>query len=131
MGAAELISFEDVRARQQWESLRQELHTCFDEWLDTLAQQWHKPPSTLMEVTSTIWALRQPRTGRLTATIGAPVHRGEHARQKAACQQCDRVLQAREPVCRTVDTMGGSVQLERPYFYCRTCRAGVYPLDKV
>src|SRR5256886_17338582 len=32
---------------------------------------------------------------------------------------------------RTVETMGGPVQLERPYFYCRTCRCGVYPLDEV
>src|SRR5262249_4935293 len=94
-------------------------------------QQWHKPPSTLMEVTSTIWDLRQQLTGSLTATIVAHVHRGDHERQKTACPQCDRMVQARTPVCRTVDTMVGSVQLERPYFYCRTCREGVYPLDKV
>ena len=25
--------------------------------------------------------------------------------------------------------MVGAVQIERPYFYCRTCRCGVYPLD--
>jgi hypothetical protein len=25
--------------------------------------------------------------------------------------------------------MVGPVQIERPYFYCRTCREGVYPLD--
>ncbi len=83
MGAAELISFEEVRARKQWERLRQEIHTCFAAWLDTLEQQWHKPPSTLMEVTSTIWDLRQQRTGSLTATIVAHVHRGEHERQRA------------------------------------------------
>ena len=27
--------------------------------------------------------------------------------------------------------MVGSVRLERPYFYCRVCREGVYPLDEV
>jgi hypothetical protein len=26
--------------------------------------------------------------------------------------------------------MGGPVQLERPYFYCRACRVGVSPLDE-
>src|SRR3712207_5337677 len=30
---------------------------------------------------------------------------------------------------RTVETMVGPVELERPYFYCRACRAGLYPLD--
>ena len=115
MGAAEVISFEEVRARKQWSTLRQQLHARFDQWLDTLEQQWHEPPSTLMEVTSTVWDLRQQLTGGLTETIVAHVHRGEHDRQKVLCPKCDRVLQAREPVCRTVETMVGSVQLERPY----------------
>src|SRR5215813_11550208 len=104
MGAAEVISFEEVRARKQWDTLRQQLHARFDQWLDTLEQQWHEPPSTLMEMTATVRALRQQLTGGLTETIVAHVHRGEHDRHKVPCPKCDRVLQAREPVCRTVET---------------------------
>jgi hypothetical protein len=33
MGAAEVISFEEVRARKQWATLRQQLHERFDQWL--------------------------------------------------------------------------------------------------
>jgi hypothetical protein len=40
------------------------------------------------------------------------------------------VLRAQAFVCRTVDTLVGPVELERPYFYCRVCRAGTSPLDK-
>ena len=36
MGAAELIAFEEVRARKHWDTLRQQLHVRFDQWLDTL-----------------------------------------------------------------------------------------------
>ena len=36
MGAAEVISFEEVRARKQWDALRGQLHTRFDQWLDAL-----------------------------------------------------------------------------------------------
>ena len=39
------------------------------------------------------------------------------------------MLKVQEPVWRTVETMVGPVELERPYFYCRACRAGLYPLD--
>jgi hypothetical protein len=39
------------------------------------------------------------------------------------------VLRARDRVGRTVETLVGAIQLERPYFYCRACREGVYPLD--
>ena len=54
MGPAEVISFEEVRARKQWDTLREQLHARFDHWLETLEQQWHAPPSTLLEVTATV-----------------------------------------------------------------------------
>jgi Uncharacterised protein family (UPF0236) len=130
MGAAEVISFEEARARKQWNTLRQQLHARFDQWLDTLEQQWHEPPATFTEVTATVWDLRQQLTGGITETIVAYVHRGEHDRKTGHCPQCDRVLKAREPVWRTVETLVGPVQLERPYFYCRTCRVGHYPFDE-
>jgi hypothetical protein len=115
MGAAEVIAFEEVRARKQWDTLRQQLHARFDHWLDTLEQQWHEPPSPLMEVTATVLALRQQLTGALTETIVAHVHRGEHDRQQLPCPRCGEVLKARELVCRTVETMVGPIQIERPY----------------
>jgi hypothetical protein len=70
-----------------------------------------------MEVTATVWALRQQLTGGLTETIVAHVHRGEHDRQQIPCPRCDEVLKARERVCRTVETMVGPIQIERPYFW--------------
>jgi hypothetical protein len=130
MGAAEIISFEEVRARKQWDTLRQQLHARFDQWLDTLEQQWHEPPSTLLEMTATVWDLRQQLTGGLTETIVAHVHRGEHDRTQVTCPQCHGMLRPRERVCRTVETMVGPVRLERPYFYCRPCHFGCYPFDE-
>jgi hypothetical protein len=59
MGAAEIISFEEVRARKQWDTLRQALHTRFDEWLDRLEIQLPGAAPTLAQVTETMWNLRQ------------------------------------------------------------------------
>src|SRR5437764_1120500 len=120
MGAAEVISFEEVRARKQWATLRQQLHERFDQWLDTLEQQWHEPPATLPEVTATVWDLRQQLTGGITETIVKDAHEGERQRQQASCPRCERVLKAHEHVWRTVETMVGPVELERPYFYSTT-----------
>ena len=47
MGAAEVIAFEEVRARKQWDALRGQLHTRFDQWLDGWEEQLRKPPPTL------------------------------------------------------------------------------------
>jgi hypothetical protein len=129
VGCAEVISLDEVRARKQWDALRQQLHARFDQWLDTLATQWPEPPATLPEVAAAVWDVRQQLTGGITETIVAHAHRGEHDRKTGSCPKCDRVLQAREQVCRTVETLVGPVQLERPYFYCRPCRFGYYPCD--
>src|SRR5262245_26228651 len=139
MGAAEVIAFEEVRARKQWDTLRHQLHERFDQWLDTLETQWHEPPSTLPEITATVWALRQQLTGGITETIvqqahegerqRTQAHEGERQRTQAHCPKCTRLLKVQEHVGRTVETMVGPVALERPYFYCRACRVGFSPLD--
>ena len=114
MGCAEGISLDEVRASKQWEALRQQLHERFDQWLDTLETHWHEPPSTLPEVTATVWALRQQLTGGITETIVTQAHEGERQRTQARCPKCPRVLKVQEHVWRTVETMVGPVELERP-----------------
>src|SRR6267143_4887651 len=112
MGAAEVISFEEVRARKQWDTLRQQLHTRFDQWLDGLEAQLQEPAPTLAQVTETVWNLRQALTGGLTETIVEHTHRGEYTRQQIPCAKCGRLLTAHAHVSRTVETMVGAVQLE-------------------
>jgi Uncharacterised protein family (UPF0236) len=131
MGAAEIISFEEARARKQWDALRRQLHARFDQWLDGLEAQLQEPAPTLAQVTETVWKLRQELTGGLTQTILTHAHAGEQSRKQAPCPQCDRLLTARPAMTRTVETLVGVVQFERPYFYCRPCRRGFYPLDEV
>jgi hypothetical protein len=46
------------------------------------------------------------------------------------CPLCNRRIKAKsEKVRRQIDTVVGPVTLYRPYFYCRTCAFGFYPLD--
>ena len=125
MGAAEVISFEEVRARKQWDALRGQLHTRFDQWLDALEAQLLEPAPSLAQVTETVWHLRQARTGGLTAALVEHAHRGEHTRQQSRCPPGDPLWNARAPVQRTVETLVGLVQLERPYCYGPACRVGL------
>jgi hypothetical protein len=131
MGSAQVISLSEVRASTQWQRLRDDLHTRFDQWLDQLQEQLPNPQTRLAEVTEAVWQLRQELTGGLSETIVEHAHRGELTRQSARCPQCHRQLPARPVVARTVETMVGPVQVERPYFYCPSGCGGVYPLDQV
>ena len=131
MGCAEVISLDEVRARKHWTTLRQRLHERFDRWLDRLESALPEGEPTLGQVSETIWALRQQLTGGVAETIVHHMHQEEQRRQHRPCPTCARLLPARGPVHRCVETMVGAVELERPYFYCRGCRAGTYPLDEV
>ena len=84
MGAAEVIAFEEVRARKQWDALRRQLPTHFDQWLDGLEAQLQEPAPTLAQVTETVWNLRQELTGGLTQTIVEHTHLGEHTRKQVS-----------------------------------------------
>ena len=130
MGQAEVISLDAVRASKQWASLRQQLHDYFDLWLDDLQAKLPDPETPLTQIIETMWDLRQDLTGSLTEAIVDFGHRFEFMRQQVVCQTCQCLVTARPLVPRTVETMGGSVRLERPYFYCRVCREGSYPLDE-
>jgi len=50
--------------------------------------------------------------------------------QYCQCPNCSRQTKAKsKKVKRDIDTLVGPVTLYRPYFYCRPCGFGFYPLD--
>ena len=82
-------------------------------------------------MSETIWTLRQQLTGGLAETIGQHTHEEEQHRTHVPCPRCERLLPARAPVARTVETMVGAIELERPSVSCRRCRHGRSPFDEV
>lgn len=129
--AAEGIALDDVRASRQRQELRHHLHERFAQWLDELESHVPEVPSTLAQVSETIWALRQSLTAGVAQTIIDHTHQDEQRRQDLTCATCGRLLTARPAVPRTVETLIGHLQVQRPYFSCRCCHVGRYPLDEV
>jgi hypothetical protein len=130
MGLAEVRSLSEVRASSQWQRLRDDLHTRFDQWRARLPEHLPNPHTSFAEVTEAVGQLRQELTGSLSETIVAHAHRGAWARPYARCPQCDRRLTARPGVARTVQTMVGPVHVERPYCDGTAGGGGMYPLDQ-
>ena len=129
--AAEIIALDDVRATQQRQALRQQLHERFDQWLDEVDAQLPESDATLAQVSETIWSLRQGLTAGVAQTIIEQSHQEERDRKSLRCATCDRLVSARPSVSRTMRTLVGDLEIERPYFYCRYCRVGTSPLDTV
>ena len=128
--AAEVIVLDDVRASHQRRVLRQQLHERFDRWLDELETQLPEAEPTVAQVSETIWALRQALTAGVAQTIVEQTHQEERDREYLNCATCDRLLKARPAVSRTVATLIGDLEVQRPYFYCRACHRGGSPLDE-
>jgi len=99
MGQAEVISLDEVRASQQWVSLRQQLHDDFDQWLDQLQGELPNPETTLAQITEMVWALRQDLTGSLTETVVEYAHRFAYRRKEIVCETCQRILTTHGPPC--------------------------------
>ena len=127
--AAEVIALSDVRASFQWQRLRNNLHARFEQWLDGLQAQLPDPKAHLAEVTEAVWKLRQDLTGSICEAIVQDGHADESRRRVAPCPVCGQRVKARPKVARTVDTLVGAVQVERPYFYCTAGCGGFYPMD--
>ena len=86
---------------------------------------------TFAQGSETIWRLRQERTAGVAQTIVEQTHQAERHRASLKCAQCDRLLKARPAVTRTTETLIGHVEVQRPYFSCRSCHLGRYPLDEL
>ena len=82
-------------------------------------------------MSETIWALRQQLTDGVAETRVHQTYHEELCRSQMPCPTCARLLPARGPVPRCVETLVGPVDLERPYFYWQVCRAGSSLLDEV
>lgn len=51
--------------------------------------------------------------------------------KRAACPCCGTEVVKQADLSRKVDTLHGTTELTRPYFYCRACVQGFFPLDEV
>lgn len=128
-----VLSLEAFREKRAEAGFRTEVHQGVDEVLDCLEARMSDWGSGLPRLHELTEAVRQERAGLSATIVKAYIERvyGNYLRQdRADCPQCGRSLKVRGSRGRTVETLVGSVSLERPYFYCGVCRKGFYPLDE-
>ena len=116
MGASAVISLAEVREKKQRAEFRQQLHARFDHWLDGLEAQMKEPRPTLEQITRAVWEQRQALTGSLTEALLEHHYRPEQGQQSASCPQCGRGVAARAVGSRTLATLVGRAEVDRPIF---------------
>jgi hypothetical protein len=84
----------------------------------------------ILDISSAIFSRKADILGQMLLALIQKCHGTLLEQEQCICPQCKRVLKRRGMHKRSVETMAGAIELERPYFYCAHCSLGIYPLDE-
>ncbi len=105
----------------------------YDDFLDDLINNVSKDSAMtkLEDITGAIFDNKSKLLGQLVAGIIKTKYRHLLDQEYCDCKGCDKRLRFQEKRSRTIETRVGKIELNRPYFYCRDCHLGFFPLDEV
>ncbi len=112
------------------EAFRAQAHRQLDQWVDqqTNLFEAEKLP-TLREMSDQFMKTRSTLMGGCLEEMATQLTASYRQQELAPCPHCEKILKRHSINAKTLHTLQGSIALERPYFYCRGCKAGFYPLD--
>lgn len=82
---------------------------------------------TLSEIERAVFQAGEAIKAGLTAGLAAQVGQEEPAVPGLACPTCGQEMHYKGMKSKQVVTETGTVTLERAYYYCETCRSGLFP----
>lgn len=82
---------------------------------------------TLSEIERAVFQTGEAIKAELTAGLTAQVSQEEPAVPGPACPNCGQEMHYKGKKSKQVVTETGTVTLERAYYYCETCRSGLFP----
>ncbi len=106
--------------------------TLFYDFLDTRLDKIEEEYSMedLGEISKAVFKERSEILGRLV--LGLIERKFGHLlnQQSCDCPRCGKSMQKQGKLSKNIQTLAGQFELNRPYFYCRECSLGYYPLDE-
>ena len=98
-----------------------------DTIMDTLES---RPMSHLGDITGSILENKSGILGELAWGLIACHQQELLAQEILTCPHCGKLLKKRGAHSRQVETLVGTIRIERPFFYCASCKKGLYPMDE-
>ena len=120
---------EVFHADKSLNSWKDELFEFLNVRLDQIAEQ--SPMDKLEDITGPIFRNKSEILGRMVLGLIKRKHHPLLDQEYCNCPKCNKGIKAwTKKAKRTIETLGGCFDLYRPYFYCKDCRYGFYPLDE-
>ena len=112
------------------EEFRAMVREAADKWVDELEALIPDEGSlTLSEISERFADTRMAFLGSCMKAAVERVHSDLMGQVTACCPVCGKVVHRKRLDSKTVSTLHGKFSLDRPYFYCKSCRQGFHPLD--
>jgi hypothetical protein len=113
------------------ESFRAAAHRQVDQWVDQQAEMLSAQNiPTLRQMSDQFMQTRTTLLGGCLQEMAIQLTASYRQQDLASCPHCAKSLKRHSINAKTLHTLQGSITLERPYFYCPSCKAGFYPLDE-
>ncbi len=114
-----------IESSDNWRSL---FYDFLDTRLDKMEEEY--PMEDLGEISKAVFQERAEILGQLI--LGFIERKFGHLlnQQNCDCPECGKSMQRHGKLSKTIQTLAGQFELTRPYFYCRACSLGYYPLDE-
>jgi hypothetical protein len=107
------------------------VHDVVDRWFDQVVPVFangQKP--TIGDLSRQFSATRG---GLMGAVMQAMVEKAYHDhlhQERAPCPWCGQIFKRKRCDRKMLSTLHGEFSLDRPYFFCTTCKRGFHPLDE-
>jgi len=113
------------------EQIRAMAHKEVDKFIDLLAPLLQKTPApTLQQMSAHFMQTRSVLLGGIMKTLSEEVARQYREATHADCPCCGKRVQRMRLDAKHLSTLQGAFELERPYFYCKSCQKGFHPMDE-
>lgn len=108
---------EEIKARLMKEA---------EELIDKMLAE-KKPPSEILLSDIEQAAIETGEGLKQAITAALAGERYQHEGARPTCPQCGADMRLKDYRKRWIETKAGSVEVERAYFYCPTCKVGLFP----
>ncbi len=110
-------------------SWKKEVLEFIDKRLDQIAEQ--ATMEKIEDITGAIFRNKSEILGQMTLGFIKKKYGHLLNQQYCNCPKCNKRIKAwNKNAKRTIESLGGCLDLYRPYFYCKDCKCGFYPLDE-
>jgi hypothetical protein len=126
MSAQAVQAFPIENSNNTW---KKEVLEFLSKRLDQIAEQ--TTMEKIEDITGAIFRNKSEILGQMTLGFIKKKYFHLLDQEYCNCPKCSKNIKAwNKSAKRTIESLGGCLDLYRPYFYCKNCKYGFYPLDE-